>query len=589
MEKIKSILVLISLLIAVPCMGVTIIVDANVANNDANFHNIKDAISFSGYGDVIVVNSGDYTGPDNRGLDFMGKVITIRSTNPNDPNIVAETIINCEGVDRAFLFSKAEDQNSIVDGLTITNGQGDFGGGIYCEQSSPTIRNCIFTGNTGKYVGGAIYCDNSSPDVIGCVFIDNTVTGYDGGAIANFFGSSPNVSNCIFINNLARDGGGICNRKNATDPNITNCTFINNTARRFGGGMYNSEYSSANVTNCTLVGNSAAGGAGGIYNYLNGNPAISNCIIWDNSPVEIAGYSSIFTVNYCNIKGGYTGIANINLDPLLADANTGDYHLLPNSPCIDAGDPCGIYSGQTDIDGELRVFGTVVDIGSDEACPDIEVSPQAYDFGDVNIGTSDIAFVTISNFGSANLTVSDISLTPESNIDFSITAGPNLPAAIEPGGFEDVGISYTPSVASEVFAVLKIISDDTDYDLIQISLAGLGVQTEIPPEGQIAEILAFFDESVTDGTLFGKGPGKSAEHRLKALRNMIEAAGDLIEDDLLEEACEQLRDAYNRIDNNPRPPDFAQGTAVPILAEMIENLRMNLGCYDYFNGQESGK
>jgi hypothetical protein len=49
------------------------------------------------------------------------------------------------------------------------------------------------------------------------------------------------------------------------------------------------------------------------------------------------------------------------------------------------------------------------------------------------------------------------------------------------------------------------------------------------PELTIETILEFFDESVDDGILTGYGPGKSAEGRLNALRNMLEMAGDLIE------------------------------------------------------------
>jgi hypothetical protein len=44
----------------------------------------------------------------------------------------------------------------------------------------------------------------------------------------------------------------------------------------------------------------------------------------------------------------------------------------------------------------------------------------------------------------------------------------------------------------------------------------------------IDNILDFFDDSVADGFLTGNGPGKSANGRLNALRNMLEMAGKLI-------------------------------------------------------------
>ena len=68
------------------------------------------------------------------------------------------------------------------------------------------------------------------------------------------------------------------------------------------------------------------------------------------------------------------------------------------------------------------------------------------------------------------------------------------------------------------------------------------------------------------------------EKRLNALRNMIEATGDLIENELFEEACQQLLDAHRRMDDQPRPPDFVTGEAVSQLASMLQDLTTSLGC-----------
>jgi len=614
MKRFKIISVLICLLSVIPCMGATIIVDANTANPSADFNNIKDAISSptTTDDDIIVVNPGIYTGADNRDLDFLGKAITLMSTNPNDPDIVATTIINCENLGRGFLFFSGEDANSIVDGFTITNGKGDLGGGMQIVNSSPTVRNCIFSGNIGNYVGGGIYCNQSSPTVKNCIFIGNS-SAHGGAGMYNYTNSSPNVSNCNFINNSAYtnqtgvcSGGGIHNRSDSS-PTITNCKFIGNTAKQDGGGIYNQTSSHPNVTNCTFINNSGRGG-GGIYNngcnpkivnctfsknrtnlYNPGgaicnsasSPEIVNCIIWDNkgtSPSEIYP-TTLLTVSYCDVKGGYPGGTNIiNLDPLFVDPDVNDYHLQPDSPCIDAGDPCGVYAGQTDIDGEPRVFGNYVDMGSDEACPNIEATPVEYDFGDVEVGTSAMTIVTISNLGNAGLGVNSLGFTAGSSNDFSITASPNIPAVIEPNEFVDVEITYSPSVEGYVAAVLEVASDDPDESVEQIALGGAGVITEIPPSQQVVDILAFIDTSLELQTLAGAGPGKSGEGRLGALINMIEAAGDLIEAELFEESCQQLHDAYRRTDGEPRPPDFVSGEASAELAEMIQNLRLSLEC-----------
>lgn len=94
----------------------------------------------------------------------------------------------------------------------------------------------------------------------------------------------------------------------------------------------------------------------------------------------------------------------------------------------------------------------------------------------------------------------------------------------------------------------------------------------------IERILDFIEDSVEAGTLSGSGPGRSAQGRLGALINMIEAAGNLIDAELIADACWQLQDAYNRTDGNSPPPDFVAGPAAAELASKIEVLRTTLGC-----------
>jgi hypothetical protein len=208
----------------------------------------------------------------------------------------------------------------------------------------------------------------------------------------------------------------------------------------------------------------------------------------------------------------------------------------------------------------------------------IQVSPSEYDFGDVELGSSGTAIVTISNVGDANLTVSDIAFDTGSSSDFTITASPLLPVVLVPAGFVDVGLAFAPSALGYFEATLEILSDDPCEPLVQVSVGGVGVSEELPPEGQIAAILSFFDAAVEAGSLEGDGPGGSAENRLNALQNMIEACGDLIEDELYEEACGQLAAALKKCDGQPNPPDFVTGPAALVLRDMLVMLRTTLGC-----------
>jgi hypothetical protein len=116
--------------------------------------------------------------------------------------------------------------------------------------------------------------------------------------------------------------------------------------------------------------------------------------------------------------------------------------------------------------------------------------------------------------------------------------------------------------------------------LVGVPLRGAGVESEPPLEERIAEIREFFDASIGTGDLVGDGPGGSAQRGLNVLRDMIEAAGDLIEVGNTAGACQQLSDAYGRSDGKFPPPDFVTGDDAPELAVMIQNLMTYLGCTD---------
>jgi beta propeller repeat protein len=211
--------------------------------------------------------------------------------------------------------------------------------------------------------------------------------------------------------------------------------------------------------------------------------------------------------------------------------------------------------------------------------PDIAVAPLTHDFGDVTLGSLATTVVTVSNVGLRPLTVSALSFQTGSSPAFTITSSPTLPLIIAPGATFDLPLAFTPTSPGFVTATLSIMSDDPDEGLMNVALSGAGVQAPTPPQQQIAEILVFFDESVANGTLLGNGPGNSAQGRRNALRNMLRATSDLIENGSVNAACQQLLDAYRRTDGLPQPPDFVGGTAATELARRIRELRQSLGCF----------
>jgi hypothetical protein len=70
-------------------------------------------------------------------------------------------------------------------------------------------------------------------------------------------------------------------------------------------------------------------------------------------------------VTYSDIKGGWTGTGNIDVDPQFADAGSFDLHLLYTSPCRDAGDDTAVIDTE-DFEGDPRIAVGAVDMGADE-------------------------------------------------------------------------------------------------------------------------------------------------------------------------------------------------------------------------------
>jgi predicted outer membrane repeat protein len=378
---------------------------------------IQAAIDDCNGGDVVIVAPGTYTGDGNRDIDFLGKAITVRSTDPNDPNVVAATVIDCNGTrdepHRAFKFYRVEGPDSVLAGLTITRGYGPedgyissmtraVGGAIFCKNSHPTIRYCTVMNNFAEN-GGAICCDNSSAVFTNCIIRGNTGR-YSGGGIYCYY-SAPALTNCILADNWSDSGGGMA--KNRSYADLTNCILVGNTADWGGGAIYD-QLGSFTISNCTITGNSADSG-GGIYcsGAENGDPKIDNTILWGNTadagPQIRCGSSSRFRliVSYSDVADGQAGAyvepgkaldwgpGNIDTDPRFVDPSGGDYHLSHYSLCINAGDPCYRPAlGAIDIDGEPRVINGRVDIGADEADyegPFLGISPTKFAF-DANEG-----------------------------------------------------------------------------------------------------------------------------------------------------------------------------------------------------------
>lgn len=106
-----------------------------------------------------------------------------------------------------------------------------------------------------------------------------------------------------------------------------------------------------------------------------------------------------------------------------------------------------------------------------EPVPDIDVSPENADFGDVLVGTSISLDVTVFNFGDADLEIQEISITGSS--DFIQTN--TCPAVLSSGGSCSITVTFSPSAIGTASGTLTITSNDPDEQTVDIPLTGNGI------------------------------------------------------------------------------------------------------------------
>ena len=226
-----------------------------------------------------------------------------------------------------------------------------------------------------------------------CMFGSNSTEGSGGGMYNN--SSKSTLLSCLFNENSAlRNGGGLYNH-NTSETILNNCIFSGNGARS-GGGMENLSESYSILLNCTFSTNFAEHAGGGISNIQNGNLTLINCILWDDTPDEIqaesrsVGHGGVTTgveVIYSNVQNSWPGEGNLDMDPLFADPENGDFHLKSqggrwdsvsenwvideiSSPCIDAGsleEPFGL---------ERFPNGRRINMGAYGGTPEASLSPR---------------------------------------------------------------------------------------------------------------------------------------------------------------------------------------------------------------------
>ncbi|MCA9293343.1 MAG: right-handed parallel beta-helix repeat-containing protein [Phycisphaerales bacterium] len=333
---------------------------ADIINVPADHALIQNAINAANPGDEVVLAPGTY----NETINMMGKPITLRSTDPLDPAVVAATIIDAQQTGTVITCNSGEGLDTVISGLTVTGGgiglrcfksgvtvshcrvrdndsrgvytllatainvedcvfEGNLATGFRSEQgSSITILRSIFRNNTASYDGGALHVYQGSLVIEDCAFEDNKtpITGSRppvdtrGGAIY-CWADSLLLSRCTFSGNLANFGGAL--RTYQCSAIITDCLFEENTATREGGALFNSDASPA-ISNCRFLANTASSGSG-IWDSAGGGSIVNNSLFLHNTGIALRYDSASPLVTNSTLAANVGGA-------ILAVYTTGDFH-----------------------------------------------------------------------------------------------------------------------------------------------------------------------------------------------------------------------------------------------------------------------
>ena len=258
-------------------------------------------------------------------------------------------------------------QSQIHDLITFRNCNGSydtegFGGAISAEQLvSLRLEHCTFEGNVGLE-GGALAVQAGELQIRDSRLAGN-VARERGGSIV-YSGARMVCEDTLFINNESLEQAGAMG-SSAEEVFIDRCRFLANAAQN--GSICQFDRGHVVLSNSLFSGNLIVGsgavvaasrlqGSGLTFAHNQAPSIVGNeiSIFWNNVEHDMIGVTPTYSCVQHVLEGD--GVGCIHSDPLFADPNGGDYHLMStggryvpdytdwardiqSSPCIGMGDP----------------------------------------------------------------------------------------------------------------------------------------------------------------------------------------------------------------------------------------------------------
>ena len=206
-----------------------------------------------------------------------------------------------------------------VSHCSIVDNYGNYAGGVYTNESSPSFSMCLFESNSAFTAGGAMYSNLTTMAATDLQFINNTCS--NKAATIFSHGTSGTYNRILFSNNDAGTYGGAFFCESGSNMDLINALFIDNTAGTSGGGIFSKD-SDLDILFATFHANTAGTSGGAMHTEGTGTVTVKNSILWDNSSTGANEISGIPTVSNSLVKDGFAGTEIFEFDPLFTDTSS---------------------------------------------------------------------------------------------------------------------------------------------------------------------------------------------------------------------------------------------------------------------------
>ena len=258
---------------------------------------IQDAIGAAADGDIICVNPGTYAGT----VDFQGKGLQLLG-------VVGPYATALDGAGAGSVVSMdslTEGYDAALAGFTITDGDSENGGGVYCVGSTATFTHLVIEDNVAQILGGGMFVDESDVTLDAVVLKDNEALGDDAGGDYDGGGGGLQAQDSLvqMTGLVARRnhadmhvgglgyGGGLSLVRMAGGSFLHDSSIDDNTCDSAGGGVYLHDYQDATdfgFQDVTILDNYAGNYAGGVYVGYR-SPTFENVLIDGNEAETVGG------------------------------------------------------------------------------------------------------------------------------------------------------------------------------------------------------------------------------------------------------------------------------------------------------------